>query len=424
MKQCGERPPVFLWSGVRGHSKMGRTQWGVRTWLGVWGFVVCSAVSVHARSPVMSPHGACDRSAASRTAVAWMDVDAIVNDMLRRSVALTLQSGALGRALQILGVWEHVRGDDPCLRLLRVRIYRRQGQYAHAWTQIRKLYARHFDHPEVLWEYLDMLRFWGAWTSVERLIRTLPPEMHDTVSARWLQQIRMAITVTYNVRTEATPHFIVHLHPRVPRKWGAWMVRTLEDGYRGVRDFLPEAVPDAPWIVWIMPPEALQVLVPEPTPPVGMFDGRIWIRFPIRRVNRHALRSTVMHEVCHAMLHTATRGEAPVWLHEGWAEWCSRTATDGSVRSARISLPDRLPEADTFFAMVPVPLHRPDSPAMSTVAAAWLDSLLRLYGMGTFRRWIRAMHTGVDWRTAFRRVYRTTPETLYTQWRNASLLHP
>ncbi len=400
------------------------SQWGVRTWLGVWGMLVCSVFRVHAFPHAVLQHGACVRFDAIRTSIAWIDTDARITDALRTSVVVMLRSGAPGRALRLLRVWTLVQGDDPCLHLLRIRIYRRQGWYSRAWAQMRALYARYPNRPEVLREYLDMLAFFGAWSSIARLIRALPPETRDTVSPGWLQRVRTAVTVTRNMRTKATPHFIVHLHPVVSQGWGAWIARTLEDAYRTTRDFLPESEPGTPWIVWVGPPEVLRVLVPESALPAGMFDGRIWIRFSGQRMDVRVLRNTIAHEVCHAVLHTATRGEAPAWLHEGWASWCGQTAAGTAPHLARVSRRDRLPEAAALFAMAPTPLHRQGGPTMDAVAAAWLDTLLRLYGPRTFRQWIRTMHTGIDWRTAFQHVYRATPETLYTRWRNAVLLQP
>jgi len=44
----------------------------------------------------------------------------------------------------------------------------------------------------------------------------------------------------------------------------------------------------------------------------------------------------VMHEYAHAVVHDLARGRAPIWLHEGVAQFCEGTPTDAGFVARRI----------------------------------------------------------------------------------------
>lgn len=53
----------------------------------------------------------------------------------------------------------------------------------------------------------------------------------------------------------------------------------------------------------------------------GVYDGKIRIPFPRSAVAQESLKSTLVHEYTHAIIHDITGDRCPVWLNEGIAEF-------------------------------------------------------------------------------------------------------
>ena len=53
----------------------------------------------------------------------------------------------------------------------------------------------------------------------------------------------------------------------------------------------------------------------------GLYDGKIRIPFPRSPAAQASLKSTLVHEYTHAIIHDITRDQCPVWLNEGLAEF-------------------------------------------------------------------------------------------------------
>jgi tetratricopeptide (TPR) repeat protein len=79
--------------------------------------------------------------------------------------------------------------------------------------------------------------------------------------------------------------------------------------------------PRHPIVVLVYSEEAFQQVRQGPDWIGGVYDGKIRIPFPRSAAAQESLKSTLVHEYTHAIIHDITRDQCPVWLNEGIAEF-------------------------------------------------------------------------------------------------------
>ena len=79
--------------------------------------------------------------------------------------------------------------------------------------------------------------------------------------------------------------------------------------------------PRHPIVVLVYSEEAFKQVRQGPDWIGGLYDGKIRIPFPRSPAAQASLKSTLIHEYTHAIIHDITRDHCPVWLNEGIAEF-------------------------------------------------------------------------------------------------------
>jgi len=135
----------------------------------------------------------------------------------------------------------------------------------------------------------------------------------------------------------------------------------------------------------------------------GLYDGTI--RLPVHNLQEGPeLQRMVTHEWTHAVLHQATAGRCPLWLHEGLAEFTSREHPPDTLS---IPLKDLL----NGFPRAPVPAVMA---AYRTAHKAAAD-LIRRWGHTSMRRFLRALGEGVPVADAFESTFPLSFSTFLSQ---------
>ncbi|MEO8498537.1 MAG: peptidase MA family metallohydrolase, partial [Planctomycetota bacterium] len=79
--------------------------------------------------------------------------------------------------------------------------------------------------------------------------------------------------------------------------------------------------PRHPIVVLVYSEEAFAQVRQGPDWVGGVYDGKIRIPFPRSPAAQESLKSTLVHEYTHAIIHDITADQCPVWLNEGIAEF-------------------------------------------------------------------------------------------------------
>lgn len=74
-------------------------------------------------------------------------------------------------------------------------------------------------------------------------------------------------------------------------------------------------------IVLIYSEQGFARVQPGPDWAAGLYDGKIRIPFPSNPAAQATVKATLYHEYTHAVIHDISRGNCPVWLNEGIAEY-------------------------------------------------------------------------------------------------------
>jgi len=121
-------------------------------------------------------------------------------------------------------------------------------------------------------------------------------------------------------REGETRHFTLRYHGGAEPQLAKDVLRTLEEHFRTIEFELNYAPPD-PIGVLLYTEQDFVDITRAPSWAGAANDGRI--RMPVQgltSVTDH-LSSTLKHELTHSFIFQKTRGRAPVWLHEGIAQW-------------------------------------------------------------------------------------------------------
>jgi VWFA-related protein len=147
----------------------------------------------------------------------------------------------------------------------------------------------------------------------------------------------------------------------------------------------------------------------------GLYDGKIRIGVEPGEVPE-ALAAVLAHELAHARVREACGGRAPLWIHEGLAQWCSgrratwretRETLHGAVAASAGAL-DR-----TFSRR----LSRSAARASYTQALSLVEHLLALRGEGAVACLLSRLSQGGSFEDALRIETGLTEDELFASWR-------
>ncbi len=158
-------------------------------------------------------------------------------------------------------------------------------------------------------------------------------------------------------------------------------------------------------------------LVSAPSWVLGMFDGKIRISVRTPAHWSSELAAVLSHELAHAFIRGASHGNAPVWLHEGLAQWCSGKRIPASDFRAELGAGRR---PLTLAGMANVSLMSADPGAARAgyaEALGLVEYLVRVRGEGSVFCVVRDLGEGQDIGDALAREASLSPDGLLAAWR-------
>ncbi len=150
----------------------------------------------------------------------------------------------------------------------------------------------------------------------------------------------------------------------------------------------------------------------------GQYDGKIRVPLPGQGLDRAAVKRTLIHEYTHAVIHDLTKGQLPVWLNEGLAEYEAWKAQQPAWSALRQALKD-----DRLIPWAQLSSNFSMSLSTETVTLAYEQShsivryLVERYGFWRMRRLIKALASEVLLEKALTDEFRTKPARLQSEWR-------
>ena len=199
-----------------------------------------------------------------------------------------VKAGDLGRAEGVVREGLGRFADAPDLLYLQADVQERQGRTREAAETLRRLLAAHPGHARG-----------------RSLLATLEREQR-VEGAYWSQESR---------------HFLVRYEGATGIDVGRSVVDSLEEAYQSIGSDLGVFPRDRMQVGIYATRVFGDVIGAPPHLIAGAYDGRkIRLNLAASAAYSNSLSRLVRHEYTHALVHLATNGRAPIWLHEGLAQ--------------------------------------------------------------------------------------------------------
>lgn len=137
----------------------------------------------------------------------------------------------------------------------------------------------------------------------------------------------------------------------------------------------------------------------------GLYDGKV--KIPIRGLRSidSQVRNVLMHELTHAFLHSKTKGNCPVWLHEGIAQYMEGKSARAYNSQLALIVKNR--------GFTSLPLY-PASLSM-------IEYLIKSYGFSDLLRILRFLGQGMSVDTALERSIHSNFDEFQQEWAEKAL---
>ena len=252
--------------------------------------------------------------------------------------------------------------------------------------------------PDAVSAWEEFLRFGGA----------------DPAVLSRLSRAREELAVSRGQRSLEFEHFTVFADPGVPPELLRSAGEALEASSAAQAPLLGPP-PAAPQVAILYSSRAYFSLVSVPEWSSGVYDGKIRIGVEPGEAPE-ALAAVLAHELAHARVREACGGRAPLWLHEGLAQWCSgRRATVRETREALRADAAASPGAlDRTFSRR---LSRSAARASYAQALSLVEHLVALRGEGAVACLLSRLSQGGSFEDALRIETGLTEDDLFESWK-------
>ena len=195
-----------------------------------------------------------------------------------------------------------------------------KGEYRQALDSLERARRQAPDSADVAkltgWAYYGQNRIQQAVEEWRRAYALRP----DPDVKKALEKAERDKETESNYREGETQHFALRYHGEAAPELARDLLRTLEEHFRELEATL-RYTPREPIGVILYTQEAFVDVTRAPAWAGAINDGRI--RIPVQGLTlvTPQLARVLKHELAHSFITLKTRGNAPVWLHEGIAQW-------------------------------------------------------------------------------------------------------
>jgi hypothetical protein len=239
------------------------------------------------------------------------------------------------------------------------------------------------------WAYYGLNRIEQAVEEWKRALKLRPDAEVEQALAKAMRDEE----AESNFREGETRHFNLRYHGDATPQLAREILRTLEHHFSAIEGELRYTPPE-PIGVILYTEQAFADITRAPGWVGAINDGRI--RVPVQGLTSVTgdLSQTLKHELAHSFVHQKTAGRAPVWLHEGVAQYLEgQRAGDHaqvlvSAFDQKVSLPLRAMEMEGSFMSLPGDV--------AAYAYAWslgvVEYIVATNGMGDIERLLDRIH--------------------------------
>ncbi|MBC8354781.1 MAG: hypothetical protein H8E66_22605 [Planctomycetes bacterium] len=248
-----------------------------------------------------------------------------------------------------------------------------------------------------------------AWERAKRI----DPSM-SSIDER-LQKLDTEHAVEKQFDRAANAHFDLRYQDGIAYSAAYDLRRVLEQARRDVgRDF--GYWPQHQIVVLVYSEEAFKQVRQGPDWIAGLYDGKIRIPFPRSPAAQESLKSTLVHEYTHAIIHDITRNQCPVWMNEGLAEFQEARTRKPNLQHLRQAVSNKqlipLASLDSAF--------KSRDPNVATLgyqqSYALITYLDQKYRFFRIRKILDQMAKGVSIEQALQNELRLSPSQLEQRW--------
>lgn len=235
--------------------------------------------------------------------------------------------------------------------------------------------------------------------------------------AEMMKKLARELKIESSFERSESRHFLIKYEGRDLPDAARMVEGILEEAYSEVgRDL--DFYPELPIIVILYTDEQFRDVTRSPGWAGAVFDGKI--RLPVKGLlgRSAAVEQIIYHEFTHALVHEASQGRAPLWLHEGLAQRSEKLLTSPQIAGRLLVAgggPFSLPELEAPF------VNMSEAKAKLAYLESWLAVRYLEETAGPFAlpELIHYLAEGEDAATALRRVTGSTYEKFnedFAEW--------
>jgi tetratricopeptide (TPR) repeat protein len=236
-----------------------------------------------------------------------------------------------------------------------------------------------------------------------------------------LEKIKKEYSVEKEFDVDKHLHFTVSFDGRKDYRIGTAVISALDEAWSKVgSDF--NFYPDERVAVVIYQNKQFQDLLNKSENVGGLYDGKI--RVPVGGMDSERdweqLRTVLLHEYAHVVVHFLTHNKCPLWLNEGIAEYESEQWDEGKTRRIKGALERGgfIPLGDLSAALKKTSDHK-------RVTLAYIEAfsiarfIVERYGVYSLRRILDAIDGGDGINEALVKALGVDQQRLEKEWRRA-----
>jgi tetratricopeptide (TPR) repeat protein len=318
------------------------------------------------------------------------------SELLSEAYALDEGNGLILAELTLC----HLRAGDPDAAHFYLRLAEENVSHAppEIYAVLGDAYVSLHRLPDAVVAWEEFLRFGGT----------------DPAVLERLSRARDELAVSRGQRSLEFDHFTVFADPAVSPEMLRAAGESLEASSRAQEPLLGPPPPGRQVAV-LYAGRAYFSLASVPDWSSGLYDGKIRVGVESGEVP-WALAAVLAHELAHARIRQACGGRAPLWFHEGLAQWSEgRRAT---VRETReVSLADAAASAGALDRTFSRRLSRSAARSAYTQALSMVEHLIALRGEGAVACVLERLSRGGSFEDALSAEAGLTERELFASWK-------
>jgi tetratricopeptide (TPR) repeat protein len=293
--------------------------------------------------------------------------------------------------------------DEPMILMNVAYLHLKRSEYKASMEYLERARRVAPDDPEVAklegWAYYGMVKLDQAVAEWKRALAIAPDPEVEVALAKAERDRREEQSYRENESIHFTLHYDGNAEPELAKE----MLRALEMHFGAIESELSYTPPDSISVV-LYTQQAFADITRAPSWVGALNDGRI--RVPVQGLTSLTpdLSRILKHELTHSFVQQKTHGRAPVWLHEGIAQWTEgqRSRDNAAVLVQVYNEKQVLPLGEMESSWMQLPT------SVASYAYAWalanVEYIVQAYGMGDMERILNLVGEGSSTEAAIQEV--------------------